>query len=141
MEETLAVGARHPVGCGCPMCQAAAAALTAATPAAHFENAATFTAHAATSVPVADAARSPVPTSGSGETWDGVGTWPLLGRNKRADDSFADRPADGTALARFLATLADATDAPDFGLGIRRPNFADATDASDFWQGIRLPMS
>src|SRR5438874_7504495 len=169
MQEKLPTGARHPVGCGCPLCAAAAVAAaapaanfaTAATftaPAAASVPAARP--HAAAGDPTAlalgdivwlagdsdwtglttNAAQSAAPATGSGDPRHTAGTWPGFGRDQRAGDSFADPLVDGAAVARFRAALAAATDAPDFGLGIRWPESADATDDPDFWLGIRLPV-
>src|SRR5207244_4221662 len=98
--------------------------------AADFATAATFTAPA----------QYPAPPTGSSDPRHGTGTWPGYGRDQRAGDSFAEPMVDGTALARFRAALAAATDAPEFGIGIRLPKSADATDDPDFWLGIRLPV-
>jgi len=137
MQEALPVGVRHSVGCNCPLCQAAAkGALAASSSTAevrpamtpdHFTIAANFT--------------SPLAAAGSSDPWIGADTWPSLSRPTGASNSFAGSPVDGTTIARFLAALADAAAAADFGPTIGWPGVADVTHDSDFWQGIRLPMS
>ncbi|HTK77374.1 MAG TPA: tandem-95 repeat protein [Gemmataceae bacterium] len=137
MQEALPVGVRHSVGCNCPLCQAAAsAALTASAPAPEarpvitagdFTTAANFTA--------------PLGAAGSSDPGHGAGIWSSFSRSTGASNSIADSPADGTTIARFLAALAGASDAPNFGPTIGWPGVADVTHDSDFWQGIRLPMS
>jgi hypothetical protein len=142
MQEALAVGARHPVGCGCPACTAAAKALAppAAAPAlaADLTQVPAAAGAAAGGGPAAPAAAGgpalPAPwgfawlaggagqavaRSGGltaaaawGDPWPGAGPGSVWGPAMDTGGPFGDPLADGAAIDQFFAALGNAVDDP-----------------------------